>query len=287
MEQPREAGGPRRNALVTGASTGIGRAFAERLARDQYDLVLVARGAERLEELAKRLRAERGIEARVLPADLIEPADLARVEAEVRARTPDLLVNNAGFGTVGRFHELDVAGEERELRLNTLALLRLTHAALGPMVDRRSGCVINVSSLAGESPAPYSTTYAATKAFVTSFTGGPLRGAPRHRRARPGAPAGLHAHRVPGPRRIDKAAIPSFAWMYAEAVVDASLAGLERGQVVCVPGSGTASWPRSSASCRARSCAAWSAPPSSARSARRPGRVRAWRASWRRGSRAT
>jgi short-subunit dehydrogenase len=234
----RDAGGPRRNALVTGASAGIGRAFAERLARDQYDLVLVARGADRLEELAKRLSAERGIEVRALPADLVEPADLARVEAELRERTPDLLVNNAGFGTVGRFAELDVAGEERELRLNALALMRLTHAAVGPMVDRRSGCIINVSSLAGESPAPYSATYAATKAFVTSLTEAlseELRGSGvRVQALLPGFTHTEFQDRA----GIDKSAIPSFAWMDAETVVDLSLAGLERGQVVCVPGLG-------------------------------------------------
>ena len=234
----KEAGGPRRSALVTGASTGIGRTFAERLARDQYDLVLVARGAERLEALAKRLAEQRGIAARVLVADLTEPADLARVEAEVRERTPDLLVNNAGFGTVGRFAELDVAGEEREVRLNVLALLRLTHAALAPMVERGHGGVINVSSLAGEAASPYTATYAATKAFVTSFSEAlseELRGSGvRVQVLLPGFTRTEFQERA----GIDTQAIPGFAWMEPEAVVEASLAGLERGQVVCIPGLG-------------------------------------------------
>jgi short-subunit dehydrogenase len=234
----REAGGPRRNALVTGASTGLGLAFAERLARDDYDLVLVARAADRLEAIAKRLAEQRGVEARVLPADLTVPAELARVEEELRERTPDLLVNNAGFGTVGRFAEIDVEAEEREIRLNALALMRLTHAALRPMLERGHGGVINVSSLAGEAASPFTATYAATKAFVTSFTEAlseELRGSGvRVQVLLPGFTRTEFQDRA----GIDTRAIPGFAWMEPEAVVEASLAGLERGQVVCIPGLG-------------------------------------------------
>jgi len=223
---------------VTGASTGIGRTFAERLARDQYDLVLVARDAGRLEELAKRLASERGIEARVLAADLTDPAGLGRVEAELAERPPDLLVNNAGFGTVGRFAELDVDGEDREVRLNVLALMRLTHAALGPMLTRGHGGVINVSSLAGESASPYTATYAATKAFVTSFSEAlseELRGSGvRVQALLPGFTRTEFQERA----GIDARTIPGFAWMEPEAVVEASLAALEKGQVVCIPGLG-------------------------------------------------
>jgi hypothetical protein len=223
---------------VTGASTGLGLAFAERLARDEYDLVLVARSAERLEAIAKRLAEQRAVEVRVLAADLTEPADLGRVEAELRERTPDLLVNNAGFGTVGRFAEIDVEAEEREVRLNALALMRLTHAALRPMVERGHGAVINVSSLAGESPAPFNATYAASKAFVTSLSEAlseELRGTGvRIQVLLPGFTRTEFQERA----GIDKRAIPGFAWMEADAVVEASLAGLEQGQVVCIPGLG-------------------------------------------------
>jgi hypothetical protein len=231
-----EAGGPRRNAVVTGASTGLGRCFAERLARQQYDLVLVARDAERLEALAARLASERPISARALPADLTEPKGLALVERELRGQTPDLLVNNAGFGTVGRFAELDLDGEEREVRLNVLALVRLTHTVLGPMVERGNGAVINVSSLAGEAPSPYTATYAATKAFVTSFTEAlseELRGSGvRVQALLPGFTRTEFQERA----GIDTSAIPGLAWMEPEAVVDASLAALEKGQVTCIPG---------------------------------------------------
>ena len=214
-----EAGGPRRNAVVTGASTGLGRCFAERL-----------------EALAARLASERPIAARALPADLTEPKGLALVERELRGQTPDLLVNNAGFGTVGRFAELDLDGEEREVRLNVLALVRLTHAVLGPMVERGNGAVINVSSLAGEAPSPYTATYAATKAFVTSFTEAlseELRGSGvRVQALLPGFTRTEFQERA----GIDTSAIPGLAWMEPEAVVDASLAALEKGQVTCIPG---------------------------------------------------
>jgi len=238
MTQQREAGGPRRSALVTGASVGIGRAFAERLARDDYDLLLVARGAERLDALATRLCKERGIAARSLAADLTDPVDLARVEAEVRAHTPDLLVNNAGFGTVGRFAELDLGAEEREVRLNVVALVRLTHAALRPMLERGTGCIVNVSSLAGESATPYNATYAATKAFVTSFTEAlseEIRGSGvRIQALLPGFTRTEFQQRA----GLDTSSIPAIAWMQPEGVVEASLAGLEKGQVMCIPGLG-------------------------------------------------
>lgn len=233
-----EAGGPRRRALVTGASSGIGEAFAERLARDQYNLVLVARSAERLEALAKRLTESRGMEVTVLPADLTDPRELARVEAALQERTPDLLVNNAGFGTVGAFSELELENEEREIRLNALAPVRLTHAVLPRMVARGHGAVINVSSMACLQPVPYTATYGATKAFLTSFSEAV------HEEVRE---SGVRVQALlPGFTRtefqeragIDDKRVPGFVWLSAERVVDASLAALERGDPVCIPGAG-------------------------------------------------
>jgi len=232
-----EPRGPRRRALVTGASAGIGAAFAERLARDQYDLVLVARSRDRLEALAKRIRDERGMEAEVLAADLTDPADLRRVEQAIAADARlELLVNNAGFGTFGAFAELDPEREESEIRLNVIALVRLARAALPVMLARGHGSIVNVSSLAGLQPCPHNATYGATKAFVNSFTEAlheELRG------------TGVKVQALcPGFTRtefqdragIDTSAIPEFAWMDPEAVVEASLQGLRRGEVLCVPG---------------------------------------------------
>ena len=226
----------RRGALVTGASSGIGAAFARRLARDHYDLVLVARGRERLDALAAELRADHSRHVEVLPADLTHAAELRVVEKVVADADLDLLVNNAGFGTVGTFAKLDVAKEEEEVRLNIVALMRLTHAALPRMVARHRGGIINVSSMAAFQPAPYNATYAATKAFVNSFTEA------LHEELRDTGVAvqalcpGLTRTEFQDRAGIDVSRIPSFAWMTAEAVVDAALSALHRGELICIPG---------------------------------------------------
>lgn len=226
----------RRRALVTGASTGIGAAFARRLAREHYDLIIVARGRERLDDLATQLRAEHGGAVEVLPADLTHAPELRIVEKVVADAHLDLLVNNAGFGTVGTFARLDVAKEEEEIRLNVTALMRLTRAALPGMIARHRGSIINVSSMAAFQPAPYNATYAATKAFVNSFTEA------LHEEVR-GTGVAVQAL-CPGFTRtefqkragVDVSDIPSFAWMSADAVVDASLSALRRGELICIPG---------------------------------------------------
>src|SRR5258708_17362233 len=155
-------------ALITGASVGIGEQFARQLSERDHDVVLVARDAARLDALAKEIEGRKGARAEVLVADLTDEAQLAAVEA--RARQVDLLVNNAGFGTFGPFHSLDIETELREINLNVIALVRLTHAAASAMVERGRGGILNVSSLAGFQPGPSNATYGPTKAFVTSFT---------------------------------------------------------------------------------------------------------------------
>jgi short-subunit dehydrogenase len=223
-------------ALVTGASAGIGAAFAERLANDGYDLVIVARDRERLEARARQLHERHEVQVEVLPADLTEPSELRIVEGVVADAQLDMLVNNAGFGTLGKFAGLDVEREENEIRLNVVALVRLTRAALPGMIHRRRGAIINVSSLAGLQPAPYNATYGATKAFVNSFTEA------LHEELRD---SGVQVQALcPGFTRtefqkragVDVSRVPSLAWMSPEAVVDAALAGLRRGELVCVPG---------------------------------------------------
>jgi uncharacterized protein len=230
--------GAARRALVTGASTGIGAAFAERLAREGYDLVIVARDRERLETRAREIRARCAVQVEVLPADLTEPAELHIVEAVVADAHLDLLVNNAGCGTMGSFAELDPEREEAEIRLNVVALVRLTRAALPSMVQRNTGAIINVSSLAALQPAPFNATYGATKAFVNSFTESiheELRGtAVRVQALCPGFTRTEFQERA----GVDVSRVPQVAWMAPEAVVEASLAGLRRGEVVCVPGLG-------------------------------------------------
>lgn len=227
----------RSRALVTGASSGIGAAFAERLAQDEYDLVVVARDRARLEKLAAELRKRHGVEVEVLSADLTRDADLSLVENRIAGDSRlAMLVNNAGFGTAGAFARLDPDREEEEIRLNVLALVRLTRAALPGMIACRRGAVINVSSMAAFQPGPYNATYCATKAYVNSFTEAlheELRGTNVKVQALcPGFTRTEFQKRA----GIDVSSLPEFMWMSPESVVDASLEGLQSSEVVLVPG---------------------------------------------------
>jgi short-subunit dehydrogenase len=224
-------------ALVTGASTGLGAVFATALARQQYDLTIVARSRERLEALAERLRQSHGIGIEVIVADLTQAAALRTVEEHVAsAQALELLVNNAGFGTIGPFATLDADREEAEIRLNIMAPMRLTRAALPGMIARGRGAIINVSSLSAFVPGPYNATYGATKAFLNSFTEAlheELRGTGvRVQALCPGFTHTEFQQRA----GIDVSTLPAAVWMTPEAVVEASLAALQRGQVICVPG---------------------------------------------------
>lgn len=158
-------------ALVTGASSGIGEAFARRLAERRTDLVLVARSGSALERLAAELAESHGVRVEVLVADLTEPAARRRVEDRLLDGDPiDLLVNNAGFGLRAPFWELDLDRQQAEIDLNITALVRLSHAAVRRMVPAGRGAVINISSVAGQVSISRMSVYCATKAFVTRFT---------------------------------------------------------------------------------------------------------------------
>lgn len=225
-------------ALITGASTGIGRAFATALSARGYDLVLVARDTARLEALAKEVEAAHSTVSEVLTADLENGAAVATVEARLADadRPVELLVNNAGFGTFGKFHELPIPQEISEIGLNVVAVTRLTHAALPGMVARGSGGVINVASIAGLQPTPLNATYGATKAFVSSFSQAvheELKG------------TGVNCMVLcPGFTRtefqtragIDSSDIPGFLWQSSETVVEHALAAYQKGKAMCVPG---------------------------------------------------
>ena len=221
-------------ALVTGASAGLGEEFARQLARRGHDLVLVARDQSRLEGLAKELRESCGASAEVLPADLTVGAQLAAVET--RARDVDVLVNNAGYGTFGNFHELDLDTEVREVELNVVALMRLTHAAAAAMAERGRGGILNVSSLAGFQPGPLNATYSATKAFVTSFTEAvheELRG--RGVSVCALLPGFTHTE-FQERANVPANDVPGFMWQNPPEVVRAGLDGLAKNKAVIVPG---------------------------------------------------
>ncbi|HET7529925.1 MAG TPA: SDR family oxidoreductase [Mycobacteriales bacterium] len=224
-----------RSALVTGASSGIGAEIARVLAARGCDVTLVARRADRLDQLA----AELGGAARIdlLTADLADDAGVALVEQRLRDHPVELLVNNAGVGTGGRFHTLPVEAELAEIRLNVLAVVRLTHAALPAMVANARGGVLNVSSLAGDQPLRGSATYAATKAYVTSFTeslAAELRGTGVHVTVvKPGFTyTEMGGDEAPDPSSF----LGRHVWLQADEVARAAVDAVERGRLVCVPG---------------------------------------------------
>jgi uncharacterized protein len=159
-------------ALITGASSGIGVALAGELARRGHALTLVARRAERLRDMAAQIGEEHGVRVEWVAADLTDASERDRVPAEVGARgqVVDLLVNDAGMGTVGRFYELPVAKEVELVRLNVEAMVALCGAFLPGMVERGAGRVLNVASVSGFMPVPQQATYSASKAFVLTFT---------------------------------------------------------------------------------------------------------------------
>ena len=220
--------------MITGASSGIGEVFARRLSREGYRLILVARRRERLEKLAVELAP-----AEILVADLANQSDLRRVEEKI-AEEPNLefLVNNAGFGVLGRFWESDLEDLDAMHHLHIIATERLTHAALRTMVPRHEGTIINVSSVAGFLYTPNSIGYCATKAWMNSFTEGlylDLKSSGSRVRVQALCPGFTYSefHAAAG---IDRNTIPGYLWMTAEEVVDTSLRGLTQNRLIVVPG---------------------------------------------------
>lgn len=221
-------------ALVTGASSGIGREIARQLAVDGTELVVVARDEGRLDELA----AEVDVECQVLRADLADPIELAIVEDRLRDPSSpiDLLVNNAGFGYVGSFTDLDLEREAAVVDVNVVALHRLCHIAATTMVAAGGGGVLNVSSILGLVPTAESATYAATKAFVTSLSESlhlDLKSKGVHVCAL--AP-GLTRTEFQQRADLDTTKYPGFLWQSAEDVARAGLDGVAKNRAVVVPG---------------------------------------------------
>jgi uncharacterized protein len=232
---------PRHLALVTGASSGIGAAFAEQLAREGYDLILVARRLERLEALANRLSAEAGVTAEPLAADLTDIDALAQVEARVADdERLAVVVNNAGFGGYRPFAEIEPKVIDELIAVHVRAVTRLTRAALPGMVKRRNGAIINVASLLALSgsqppnPLPYRAVYAGAKAFIVAFTealSGELGESGVYVQACLPGLVDTEYHALVG---RDPSKMPPM--MRAADVVRASLSALSRAEVICIPG---------------------------------------------------
>jgi uncharacterized protein len=225
---------PWTRALVTGASSGIGKAIAERLAGAGVEVVAVARDRERLDKLA----ADLPVDVEILVADLADPAQLAPVEERLASadRPVDLAVNNAGFGTYGNFADLDIDGEQREIAVNIVAVVRLTHAAVRAMVPRGHGAILNIGSVAGLQATPGNAVYGATKSFVASFgeaVHGELEGTgvslttvlPGYTRTEFAARAGIEGRPIPRP-----------AWQSADDVAEAALDATRAGKAWQVTG---------------------------------------------------
>jgi short-subunit dehydrogenase len=226
-------------AVITGASSGIGLEFARQLAKD-YDLVLVARRRDRLEEVAAGLREKFGAGVEVMAADLTVLGELEAVAERLRTEPRlGLLVNNAGFGVTGKVWEASLEGQEQMHVLHVMATLRLSHAALGNMVAKDAGAVINVASVAAFVVGARSVSYGATKAWMVAFTEGlryDLRAAGSKVRVQALCPGFTYSefHDVIGADRAKLAG--KKMWMTAEAVVEASLKGLRRDELIVVPG---------------------------------------------------
>lgn len=225
-------------ALITGASAGIGRTFAEALARRGYDLILVARSTGRIETLARELAERHHVRAEAWTADLASEDGREDVAARIAALPRlDLLVNNAGFATTGKLQKIPLGPQMDMLRVHILSPMRLCHAALPRMVEHRAGAIINVSSIAGFLFGPGNVNYSATKAYLTSFSLG-LDTEVRSAGVRVQAlcPGFTHTEIHTEMPHV-KQQIPAWMWGKAEEVVETSLRQLERnGPVICVPG---------------------------------------------------
>lgn len=228
-------------AVITGASSGIGAAFARKLAARGFDLLLIARREDRLRSLAGEIASLYHVRVDVLPADLTDDAE--RGQAAERIRTaPDLgiLVNNAGFGTNGYFFEADVREQERMHRLHVLNTVSLTHAAIESLFRQaKPGTgVINVSSVAGFATSPQNVSYCATKAWMNAFTEGLAleladRNSPVQVQALCPGLTLTEFHDVLG---MDRSKMPQSLWMTPDYVVEESLRGFSRGEVFVIPG---------------------------------------------------
>ncbi|MFE0191904.1 SDR family NAD(P)-dependent oxidoreductase [Streptomyces sp. NPDC059008] len=221
-------------ALITGATAGIGAAFARRLAGDGHSVVLVARDEKRLREQATELHDRHGIEAEALSADLSTEEGIAAVEARLSdTKHPvDLLVNNAGFGNKGEYLEVPLADELTMLKVHCEAVLRLTTTAVRGMRERRRGAVVNVASVAAFVPRG---TYGASKAWVVQFTQGAARDlsgsgvrlmalCPGFVRTEFHQRAGMGTDNIPG-----------WMWLDADKLVDAAMKDLMRGKSLSIP----------------------------------------------------
>jgi len=225
-------------ALITGASSGLGEQFAYALGREHYDLVLTARREDRLAAVAGRARSAGAGAVRIIRADLTQRETPAALHQQLTTDgvQVDYLVNNAGFGTTGRFHHLPLERELEQIELNVTSLMAMTRLFVPAMVERRGGTVINVASTAAFQATPYMATYGATKAFVLSFSeavAAELRGTGVTVMALCPGPVRTEFQKVANNERMR---FPSFIWTEADRVVNEAIAAAASGRSLCVAG---------------------------------------------------
>jgi short-subunit dehydrogenase len=229
----------RRLAAVTGASTGMGAEFARQLAAQGYDLLLIARRTEQLQRVCDQVTAVHNVRCDILTADLADEDQLLTVETRLReSENLALLVNNAGFGTLGKFYKAPIDGQDRMHRVHVMAAMRLCHAVLPGMVARNSGAIVNVSSVAGFVLSAGSTSYCATKAWMNRFTEGlylELKDSRSRVKVQALCPGYTHTefHQT---LAMDTSRIPEWMWLSADRVVRESLRAIPSGKLFVIPG---------------------------------------------------
>lgn len=224
-----------KTALITGASSGIGAVYADRLARRGYDLILVARNWKRLEEVAQRVHAATGRKIELIKSDLAKPEESAKVEARLAAGGIDVLVNNAGFGAVAPLVDSDIRAMTDMIDINVTALTRLTYAAVPAFIKQGSGTLINIASIVAVGPEILNGVYGGTKAYVLALTQ-----SLQHEVADKGIRVqavlpGATATDFWGTAGLSHDNLPTEIVMRTEDMVDAALAGLDAGEVVTIP----------------------------------------------------
>ncbi len=229
-------------AVVTGATSGIGAAYANKFAKQGYDLILIGRRKEKIEETGQYFRREYGVNVEILLAELTEQEDVKKVTEFIKEKNVEVLVNNAGFGVTGLYPEADLAVMEQLAKVSTLAPMQLIYEVLPGMIIRKKGTIINISSESVYMVVPGNAIYSAAKAFLKTFTEGlymDLQGTGVKVLAV--CPGLTHTdfHEKMGmekSRQTDKGMIQ---WMSPEKVVEDSLKDLEKGRVISIPGSHT------------------------------------------------
>lgn len=230
----------KRAAVITGASSGLGAVFARRLAAQGHDLLLVARRADKLRELAEELHQQHGVAVEVFPADLNDDVQAAGLAERIgRIDDLDFLVNNAGFGTTGQFADVSVERHLAMLKLHNQVAVRLIHAALPKMKARRGGNIINLSSLSSFFPAPQRVTYGSTKLLLNMLSEALQMEVAEYGIKVQALCPGLtrtEFHYTEDFKGFSPDGVPGFMWSEAEDVVDGSLKALAKGKTVYVPG---------------------------------------------------